>query len=385
MSDRFRPLMIIGTRPEAIKMAPIIHRCRSNGRQFEPIICFTGQHRDMLQQITEYFEIVPEFDLDLMRPNQSLSALTARCVEGLDRAIARFRPDALVAQGDTTTVMASSMVSFFHRLPFVHVEAGLRTGNLQSPWPEEYNRRVAALATSIHCAPTRGAAENLKAEGIDPQTIHVTGNTVIDALLWTLDRELERDDFWRSEFSMLQAPRLVLITAHRRENFGSQFESICRAIDSLAARFPDVDFVYPVHPNPNVTRVVHRFLADGPNIHLIRPQSYPAFVWLMHRAELILTDSGGVQEEAPSLRKPVVVMRDTTERPEAVEAGAVQLVGTAEPAIVSAVTNLLNDPAEYERRQLDTSPYGDGQAAQRIADLLLTLTGQEQHQIRRAA
>ncbi|MFW6108424.1 MAG: non-hydrolyzing UDP-N-acetylglucosamine 2-epimerase, partial [bacterium] len=281
------------------------------------------------------------------------------------------RPDCVVAQGDTTSVLAASLAAFYRRIAFFHVEAGLRTGDLQAPWPEELNRRVAGLCASLHFAPTRRAADNLLAEGIPPERVHVTGNTVIDALLWTIGRERDRSDHWLGQFDFLGDRPLVLITGHRRESFGAGMQRICRAIADLAERFPDTAFVYPVHLNPHVREPVHRVLAGRPNVRLIEPSPYPEFVWLMDRACVILTDSGGVQEEAPSLKKPVLVMRETTERPEAVEAGAVELVGTDRALIVQRVTTLLTDPAERRRRQIDANPYGDGHAAQRIVDAML--------------
>ena len=324
----------------------------------------------MLQQVTDYFEIEADVDLELMKPNQTLAGLTAGCMTGIDAAIERFAPTCLVAQGDTTTVMTSSLAAFFRKLPFVHVEAGLRTGNLQSPWPEEFNRRVVSLTTALHCAPTEASAQNLLAEGVDSRTVHVTGNTVVDALLWTVDKEQSHDVAWRDKYNYLDDARLVLITGHRRENFGGGFESACQAILTLASDYPDVQFVYPVHLNPNVREPVFRLLSGCGNVHLIEPVPYPEFVWLMDRSYAILTDSGGVQEEAPSLKKPVVVMRDTTERAEAVEAGAVQIVGTATDAIVAAVAELLTDQTVYARHQIDANPYGDGQAAERIVKLI---------------
>lgn len=364
-----RTLMIMGTRPEAIKMAPVVRLCQQN-QNIEPIIGFTGQHKEMLAQVAEYFDIRPDFDLKLMQSNQTLAGITARCLEGIDKAIERYRPDCLVAQGDTTTVMAASMAAFYRRLPFIHVEAGLRTRNLNSPWSEEFNRRVVGMTTSTHCAPTQNAANNLLAEGVLSHTVHVTGNTVVDALLWTVERERQNDHVWRRKYQRIGNARVVLITAHRRENFGTGFESACCAIRTLAERFQDIAFIYPVHLNPNVREPVYRLLSNCSNVHLIEPAPYPEFVWLMDRSCLILTDSGGVQEEAPSLGKPVIVMRDTTERGEAVDAGAVRLVGTSRDAIVSAASKLLTDPQAYARCQIDVNPYGDGAAAERIVQLI---------------
>lgn len=356
-------------------MAPVVHQCQRRSDQIETIVCLTGQHREMLAQVTDYFGITADLDLQLMQPNQTLADLTARCLQGLDAALLRFQPDCLVAQGDTTTVMAAAMAAFYRRVPFVHVEAGLRTGDLEAPWPEEFNRRVASIVTCLHCAPTAQAAENLRAEKVAPEGIHVTGNTVIDALLWTVARERQHNAPWPKKYAKLGSQRLVLITGHRRENFGDGMQDICRAIGRLAERFPDVHFLYPVHLNPNVREPVHRLLASYANVHLHEPAPYPEFVWLMDRATLLLTDSGGVQEEAPSLKKPVLVMRTTTERPEAMAAGAVELVGTDVERIVDRVSLLLTDEAAYRARQIAQNPYGDGHAAERIADLMLAQGG----------
>jgi UDP-N-acetylglucosamine 2-epimerase (non-hydrolysing) len=369
--NRLRTLLVFGTRPEAIKMVPVVRECRARPNEIEPIVCVTGQHREMLAQVTDYFGIAHDIDLDLMQPNQTLAGLTARCIERIDEVLAERQPDCVVAQGDTTTVMCASLAAFYRRLPFVHVEAGLRTGDIWSPFPEEMNRRVATLATALHCAPTERSRQNLLREGVADSTIHVTGNTVIDALLWSVEQERGRSAGWADKHAMLGDRRVVLITGHRRENFGGGFENICRAIAELAAKFPDIAFVYPVHLNPNVQEPVRRILSCLDNVHLLPPAPYPEFVWLMDRSTLILTDSGGVQEEAPSLKKPILVMRDTTERPEALDAGAVELVGTDTSRIVAAVSRLLTDPAEYARRQISQNPYGDGHAAERIVELIV--------------
>jgi UDP-N-acetylglucosamine 2-epimerase len=368
---KLRPLLIFGTRPEAIKMVPVVRECLRRGDAVEPWICLTGQHREMLAQVTEYFGIVPDEDLELMRPNQSLAELTARCVERLDGVAARERPDRIVVQGDTTTAMAASLVAFYRRIPLVHVEAGLRTGDLSAPWPEELNRRITSLVAALHCAPTARAAAALRAEGHPPHSIHVTGNTVIDALLATLEKERGNSSVWTRRYALLADRRMILITGHRRESFGQGFENICCAIATLADRFADCEFVYPVHLNPQVQQPVRRVLGSRRNVHLIDPTAYPEFVWLMDRSTLILTDSGGVQEEAPTLRKPVIVMRDTTERPEAMEAGAARLVGTSVERIVDGVDLLLTDPGAYAACQIDHNPYGDGHAAERIVELML--------------
>jgi UDP-N-acetylglucosamine 2-epimerase (non-hydrolysing) len=370
-----RPLLVFGTRPEAIKMAPIVLECLRRGEECRPIVCTTGQHREMLAQVVDHFQLPVDDCLDLMVENQTLAKLTARCVESLDQVLQTRQPDCVVAQGDTTTVMAASLAAFYHRIPFVHVEAGLRTGNLQSPWPEEANRRLVSVLAALHCAPTQRAAETLRNEGVAATDVRVTGNTVIDALLDTVSRQQLNGRQFQDKYGGLRTADVVLITGHRRENFGQGFEDICQAIASLAERFRDCHFVYPVHLNPNVQQPVKQHLGHLDNVHLIPPVSYPEFVWLMKRAKLILTDSGGVQEEAPSLGKPVLVMRETTERPEAVEAGAARLVGTSTSAIVDATACLLSDSGEYAACQVSHNPYGDGEAGKRIVDWMLERFG----------
>ena len=369
--SRLRLLLTFGTRPEAVKMAPVVQSCLRRPDEIEPIVCVSGQHREMLAQVTDYFGLRPDVDLAVMQSGQSLAALTARLLVGLDETIDRFSPDCVVAQGDTTTVLAAALAAFYRRTPFVHVEAGLRTGDLDSPWPEEFNRRAASLATGLHCAPTRRAADQLLAEGVPAGRIRVTGNTVIDALLWTLDRERARGEHWRRKHAALGQRRMVLVTGHRRESFGAGFEQICRGIATLAERFAEVEFIYPVHLNPNVRRPVERMLAGRANVRLIEPVAYPEFVWLMDRSSLILTDSGGVQEEAPSLGKPVLVMRDTTERPEAVEAGAAELVGADAERIVERASLRLSESCSGAAGDDIINPYGDGRAAERIVEFIL--------------
>jgi len=375
-----RPLLLYGTRPEAVKMAPVIRECRRRPEALQPIVCAVGQHRELLEPVSDYFELRPDRRLELMRPGQTLAELTSACLGAIDALLAELRPDCVVVQGDTTTVMAASLAAFYRGVALAHVEAGLRTGDLRAPWPEELNRRIVSLSAAVHFAPTRRAADALLAEGVPASRVHVTGNTVVDALLWTLEREVGRGEQWERKYAMLGCQsqgagerRLVLITGHRRENFGAGLQAVCAAIAALAERFPDVEFIYPVHLNPNVLGPVRAALAGRRNIHLTDPAPYPEFVWLMSRATLIITDSGGVQEEAPTLRKPVLVTRATTERPEAVEAGAAVLVGASTEAIVSQATRLLTDPAEYARRQASGNPYGDGHAAERIADVLETM------------
>lgn len=365
-----RPLLILGTRPEAIKMAPVVLECARHDGRIRPLICFTGQHDEMLRQVTDYFGIAAYADLKVMSAGQSLAQLTARCLTGIDELVAREQPDCVVAQGDTTSVLAASMVAFYRQIPFLHVEAGLRTGNLQQPWPEEYNRRVASITTAMHAAPTVRAKENLLREEVPSGHIRVTGNTVIDALLWTLKRE-RQSRIWPDRYGFLGNRELVLITTHRRENQGDGLSQICRAIAELAGRFPDTAFVLPVHLNPQVKNSVESALRGISNVYLLQPLPYPEFVWLMDRCRLILSDSGGVQEEAPSLQKPVLVLREATERQEAVLCGAVALVGADSRQIVTAASRLLGDDSAYRKMQVETSPYGDGKAAARIVDWLL--------------
>jgi len=382
--------VIFGTRPEAIKLAPVILACRSR-TDLECRVCVTGQHRQMLDQVLDVFEVRPDADLDVMRPNQTLAELTARLIESLDRYLACETPDLVLVQGDTTTVFCGAWTAFYRHIPVGHVEAGLRTGNLDAPWPEEANRVLTSRLARLHFAPTQSARNNLLREGVPPDRVFTTGNTVIDALKHAV-RTVRcnppvvpglSDRLQPAALNEPGASRLVLITGHRRESFGGGFEAICRAIAGLARRFPDVSFVYPVHLNPNVREPVYRLLRPRPgaggslgleNVHLIEPLDYLPFVALMDAATLVLTDSGGIQEEAPSLGKPVLVMRDTTERPEALESGCVKLVGTNEDRIVRGVSTLLETPAAAECPKADAdgirpSPYGDGQAAGRIVDL----------------
>ena len=368
--SKFRINVVFGTRPEAIKLAPLVLALKQHP-DVGCRVCVTAQHRQMLDQVLEVFGIVPETDLDLMRPNQTLGGLTSRAIEALDRHFAAEKPELVLVQGDTTSVFCASLSAFYHHIPVGHVEAGLRTGNLQSPWPEEANRVLTSRLAALHFAPTATARDNLLKEGVPAGAIHVTGNTVIDALFLALEKvRTAPPDLLGTPISRLAnltAP-IVLITGHRRENFGAGFEAICNAIATLAAEFPHVQFVYPVHLNPSVREPVGRILgaSSTKNIHLIDPLPYLQFVALMNRATIILTDSGGVQEEAPSLGKPVLVMRDTTERPEAVAAGTVKLVGADAEAIVRETRRLLNDKQEYERMARSINPYGDGKAVGRI-------------------
>ena len=365
-----RLLFVFGTRPEAIKMAPVVLEAQKRADIFETIVCVTGQHREMLDQVNQYFQIVPDIDLQLMQPNQTLASLTSQCLTEVDRILADKSPTFVLAQGDTTTVLATSLAAFYRKIPFVHVEAGLRSGNLFSPYPEEMNRRVSSIVAARHCAPTSRAVDALAAEGVPPEMIRLTGNTVIDALMSSVERERQNATQWETQYPFLGNRPMVLITAHRRESFGHGFESLCTAFRRLSLAFTDHAFVYPVHLNPNVREPVFRLLGDLPNFHLIEPAAYPEFVWLMDRSTIILSDSGGVQEEAPSLGKPVLVLRDTTERPEATEIGATKLVGTDETLIVATASKLLTDQSYYDSFRGKPNPYGDGTAAKQILDWL---------------
>lgn len=368
-----RVLTVFGTRPEAIKMAPVI-RVLSEDVRFDAKVCVTAQHRQMLDQVLDLFAIRPDYDLNLMKPGQDLSDITSNVILGIREVVTGWRPDLVLVHGDTTTTLAASLAAYYAKIRVGHVEAGLRTHNKYAPWPEELNRRLTGVIADIHFAPTELARRNLLAEGVADPTIHVTGNTVIDALLDVAARVRTNAGLgvrFQTHFGFLDpAKRLILVTGHRRENFGAGFERICRALAKLAER-GDAQIVYPVHLNPNVQEPVHRILGEVPAIHLIEPQDYLPFVYLMDRSALLLTDSGGVQEEAPSLGKPVLVMRETTERPEAVDAGTVKLVGTDTDVIVAETSRLLDDAAAYEAMARSHNPYGDGLAADRIRDVLL--------------
>lgn len=372
MTLRKKVMVVFGTRPEAIKMAPLVTALRQR-QELETIVAVTAQHRQMLDQVLELFQITPDEDLNVMQPGQTLSGLTSRIVQGMEEVIARHKPDIVLVHGDTTTTFATALAAFYQRTAIGHVEAGLRTGNLYSPWPEEANRKLTGALTSLHFAPTEKSAGNLRAENIDPSTIHITGNTVIDALLTVVEKigsDAVLEASVAERFPFLDASkRLILVTGHRRENFGSGFEDICRALKQIADR-GDTQVVYPVHLNPNVQEPVSRILGDHPAVHLIAPQEYLPFIYLMSRASIIVTDSGGIQEEAPSLGKPVLVMRDTTERPEAVDAGTVRLVGTSSRRIVEEVSCLLDNQDVYESMSRAHNPYGDGQASARIAAII---------------
>lgn len=373
-------LIVFGTRPEAIKMAPVVKEFSKFPELFETLVCVTGQHREMLDQVLRLFRIVPDFDLDIMKPNQDLFDITSRILVGMRGILQEVKPDVVFVHGDTTTSMAAALAAFYMQIPVAHVEAGLRTGNIYSPWPEEMNRQITGRIATYNFAPTALAKQNLLAENVSPGNILVTGNTVIDALKMVVSKIAAdaglRDDLQKTmkesgyDVSRLDNGRkMVLITGHRRENFGEGFLNICNAIRHLATEFEDVDFVYPMHLNPNVRKPVKEILGEGlSNVFLIEPLEYLPFVFMMEKSCLILTDSGGVQEEAPGLGKPVLVMRNTTERPEAVEAGTVLLVGTDETKIEQNVSLLLTDKEVYRRMSEAVNPYGDGMASSRIVN-----------------
>ena len=367
-----RVLSVFGTRPEAIKIAPVISAL-ANLPNIESRVCVTAQHRQMLDQVLDLFEIKPDYDLNIMKPGQDLTDITSNILLALRPILKEYKPDLLLVHGDTTTTLASALAAYYEKITVGHVEAGLRTGNLYAPWPEEMNRSIVGRITQLHFAPTSSAQENLLKEGIDPKKIFVTGNTVIDALLETV-KKIEGNATLNSElisrFNFIDpSKKLIVVTGHRRENFGDGFERICQALKALSAR-PDVQIVYPVHLNPSVQEPVKRILADCNNVHLIEPLDYLPFVYLMSQSYLIITDSGGVQEEAPSLGKPVLVMRDTTERPEAVTAGTVKLVGTDMQKIIDEAVTLLDNEAAYNAMARAMNPYGDGKAAQRIVKII---------------
>ncbi len=370
---KIKTLCVFGTRPEAIKMAPLALSLAADER-FDSKVCVTGQHRQMLDQVLDLFELQPDFDLSVMKPGQDLTAVTTAILTGMKEVLANCKPDVVLVHGDTATTFAASLAAYYQQIPVAHVEAGLRTGNLYSPWPEEANRKLTGALATLHFAPTENSKANLLREGVDPKSIHVTGNTVIDALLEVLER-LDTDMALGQQAAAPTAflnrdRKLILVTGHRRESFGGGFERICQALLETAKQHPEVDIVYPVHLNPQVQEPVNRLLAGTGNIHLIEPLDYLPFVYLMSRAHVILTDSGGIQEEAPSLGKPVLVMRDTTERPEAVAAGTVKLVGTDAGRIVGELHKLLTSSTAYQEMSFAHNPYGDGKACQRICDAL---------------
>lgn len=367
-------LLVFGTRPEAIKMAPLVKEFQNNSDSFETRVCVTAQHRQMLDQVLEFFEITPDYDLDLMKPSQSLNSVTADILMDMKPILEDFRPDYVLVHGDTATSTAAALASYFSGCKVGHVEAGLRTFNKWSPFPEEMNRQITGRLTDIHFAPTTDSRDNLLREAVADSSIIVTGNTVIDALHDSV-KKVNSPGYTNSEIEAIKniadpAKDIILVTGHRRENFGQGFINICEALKDIAETHPDTQIIYPVHLNPNVQKPVTEILASVENIHLISPLSYPSFVWLMDKSKLIITDSGGVQEEAPSLGKPVLVMRDTTERPEAVTAGTVILVGTDKAKIVAEAHDLLTNPARYKQMSTLHNPYGDGEACKRIVEAL---------------
>lgn len=388
-------MLVFGTRPEAIKMAPLVKAFQERKEDFETIVCVTGQHREMLDQVLSLFDIKPDYDLNIMKQGQDLYDITSRVLLGMRDVLKVCRPNILFVHGDTTTSTAAALAGFYQQIPVAHIEAGLRTNNIYSPWPEEMNRQITSRIATYDFSPTQLSRRNLLQENVDDNKITVTGNTVIDALHWVtakikgdtvLDKELTQElnekgydiaRIYNSADSTDSPRRMVLITGHRRENFGEGFLNICHAIQSLAQKYKNVDFVYPMHLNPNVRKPIHEVFGEDlsqlGNIFFIEPLEYLSFVFLMEKANIVLTDSGGIQEEAPGLGKPVLVMRDTTERPEAVDAGTVKLVGTNYDAIVNNVSLILDDKSAYEKMSKATNPYGDGKACERIIETILKL------------
>lgn len=378
-------MLVFGTRPEAIKMAPLVKELQSHPSEFKTIVTVTGQHREMLDQVLDLFEIYPDYDLNIMRKGQDLTDVTTRVLNGMRDILLKTHPDIVLVHGDTTTSTAAALAAFYAQIPIGHIEAGLRTHNILSPWPEEMNRQLTGRLASLHFAPTPLSRQNLIDENIIPENIYVTGNTVIDALHIVIDRIKNNPDLDKKLHQQLlnagfdtnrtkNGRKLILITGHRRENFGNGFISMCKAIKTLTQEFPDVDFVYPMHLNPNVRKPIHKVFGEKlenlENIFFIEPLEYLSFVYLMEKAFIVLTDSGGIQEEAPGLGKPVLVMRDTTERPEAIEAGTVRLVGTDAHKIISKTTRLLTDTLYYNTMSHAVNPYGDGKTAPRIAEII---------------
>ena len=367
-------LVVFGTRPEAIKMSPLIHEIKLN-KKLELKVCVTGQHKEMLYQVLDLFDIAPDFNLDIMEPDQTLSDISSAILKKLDQVLDNFMPDIILVHGDTTTTLAASLSGYYKKIPIGHIEAGLRTGDIFSPWPEEGNRKITGAIAKYHFAPTSEAKNNLLKEGVSESCISVTGNTVIDALFWVKEKLKNDKELLKtldSKFDYLDNnKRLILVTGHRRESFGDGFERICEALKEIAISNKNLQIVYPVHMNPNVQEPVNRMLDSLENIFLIKPLEYLSFYYLMEKSYLILTDSGGIQEEAPSLGKPVLVMRDTTERPEALSAGTVKLVGTNTKLIVDSITRLLNNKNEYKKMSQSNNPYGDGFASKKIVDFII--------------
>lgn len=383
---RKKVLLVFGTRPEAIKMAPLVKEFQANSDSFETIVCVTGQHREMLDQVLRLFQIEPDYDLNIMKSGQDLYDVTSRVMLGMRDVLKESKPDLVLVHGDTTTSMAAAMSAFYQQIPVGHIEAGLRTHNIYSPWPEEMNRQITGRISTYNFSPTELSKKNLLQEGVSESSIFITGNTVIDALYWVTNK-IKADNILSAEIAggikssgydvkrLNDGRRLVLITGHRRENFGKGFENICNALDELTQKFSNVDFVYPMHLNPIVRNAVSAVFKDREpeNLFLIEPLDYLPFVFLMEQSSIVLTDSGGIQEEAPGLGKPVLVMRDTTERPEALDAGTVKLVGTNRELIVKEVSNLLENPANYEKMAKAVNPYGDGKTSKRIVEILADL------------
>ncbi len=375
-------LSIFGTRPEAIKMAPLVRELEKNKNTIDSKVCVTAQHREMLDQVLDIFDIHPDFDLDIMKPNQDLYDITSRVLLKMRDVLDDFKPDMILVHGDTTTSTTAALAAFYKQIPVGHIEAGLRTGNIYSPWPEEMNRKITGALGTFHFAPTQLARENLLLENVNGENIFVTGNTVIDALIMAADKikgsiELEQNivdelsDIFDADLESIFSSKFILVTGHRRENFGDGFIHICKALQEIAKKFPEVNIIYPVHLNPNVKEPVYKLLKGFNNIHLITPLSYLPFIYLLEKCYFVLTDSGGIQEEAPSCGKPVLVMRDTTERPEAVNAGTVKLVGTNKKRIISESRKLLEDRDYYLSMAEANNPYGDGKASERIVDIIV--------------
>jgi len=374
-------MLVFGTRPEAIKMAPLIHAIKTEPENFKLKVCVTSQHREMLDQVLDVFNIKPDIDLNLMTKNQNLSNLTSLILNKMQTVFTKHQPNIVLVHGDTTTTLATSMAAFYESIPVGHVEAGLRTYNLNAPFPEEFNRQITSKITKWHFAPTKLSKKNLLSEGVDKSLIKITGNTVIDALHLILKR-INKNKYRQKNLNDIlnsvipfnwKNKNFILITAHRRENFGDRFLKICSALKELSVNYPKIHFVYPVHLNPNVSKIVYKLLKGIKNIHLIKPLEYEPFIYLLKHSYLVLTDSGGIQEEAPSLGKPVLVMRETTERPEAVEAGTVEIVGSNKKNIIKGVSHLLNDNKHYQKMSRAHNPYGDGLACKRIVDVLRTI------------
>ncbi len=362
-------MLIFGTRPEAIKMAPIVMRLQEE-KDFEPIVCLTAQHRQMLDQVINFFNLPVHYDLNIMRPNQSLYHVTARVLEGLEEVLSKEKPGVVLVQGDTTSTFAGALAAFYQKIPVGHVEAGLRSHNKFSPYPEEMNRKLTGHIADFHFTPTEKAAQNIFNEGIKDH-VYITGNTVIDALLWTSEQVKKQNDYYKQKFSFIpEGSPVIMVTGHRRESFGEPFRQFALALKDLALKYPHFHIVYPVHLNPNVQKPVKEILSGLENVHLIEPVDYPSLVWLLNRSYLVITDSGGIQEEAPSLGKPVLVTREVTERTEGVEAGTAKLVGTDRERIVREASRLIEDEEEYQRMAKAVNPYGDGTAAVRIVNIL---------------